>query len=315
MTKAISVVIPVYNGEAALPSLVERLETVLRDNYDRYEIILVNDFSSDASWEAIAGLCQRHSTVRGINLAKNFGQYAATVCGVVNARYDLVVTMDDDGQHRPEDIPKLQATFDEGRYDFVSAVFDGRRYGVLKAIGSEVVECLFRVLLKKPKNVRFSSFRLFGKVAKDAIVHDRSSSALIPAIALSATHRIGNTRLAYEDRLTGQSGMTLKSQAKITLDIIFYNSLIPLRAIVIASCLMMIAFFFGGVHVLVRAAMSRPDVAGWASLWVLISFSGGVGIAILGVLAEYVGRLIVETSRRPRYAIAEINESPSERKT
>src|SRR6266536_1284006 len=135
--RSISVVTPVYNGEASLGELCRRLAKVLPRVSTQHEIILVNDGSRDRSWEVISELCSHSATVRGLNLMRNYGQHNALLCGVRAARGDLIVTMDDDLQHQPEEIPRLLLRLDEG-FDVVYATPESEQHGFWRAIASRI---------------------------------------------------------------------------------------------------------------------------------------------------------------------------------
>src|SRR6266704_6957779 len=127
--RSISVVTPVYNGEASVGELCRRLAEVLPRISAEYEIILVNDGSRDRSWETISELSSRFATVRGLNLMRNYGQHNALLCGIRAAKYDVIVTMDDDLQHPPEEIPRLLAALAQG-YDVVYGTPEHEQHGV-----------------------------------------------------------------------------------------------------------------------------------------------------------------------------------------
>ena len=133
----LSVVVPVYNSEQSLPELVERLQPVLGSAAEHFELILVNDASGDRSWEVVASLAAGHPWIRGVNLTRNYGQHNALLCGIRKARYETIVTMDDDLQNPPEEIPKLLEELDRGN-DVVYGVPESERHGLFRDLASPV---------------------------------------------------------------------------------------------------------------------------------------------------------------------------------
>src|SRR6266699_2467346 len=158
--RSISVVTPVYNGEASVAELCRRLGEVLPHVATQHEIILVNDGSRDRSWEVISELSSRTPTVRGLNLMRNYGQHNALLCGIRAAKYDLVVTMDDDLQHSPEEIPRLLARLEEG-FDVVYGAPEAERNGILRAIASRITRLALRTTVGVDVARNVSAFRLF----------------------------------------------------------------------------------------------------------------------------------------------------------
>src|SRR6476469_6534908 len=156
--RSISVVTPVYNGEASIAELCRRLGEVLPRVATQYEIILVNDDSRDRSWEIISELCSRSSTVRGLNLMRNYGQHNALLCGIRAAQYDVIVTMDDDLQHPPEEIPRLLARLDEG-FDVVYGTPKAEQNGFLRAVASRITRLALSTAVGSDVGKNVSAFR------------------------------------------------------------------------------------------------------------------------------------------------------------
>jgi len=306
VVNSVSAVIPIYNSQQSLPGVVNRLQTVLASRSLDYEIVLVNDASTDDSWQIINTLHAEDSRITGINLTRNFGQYRATVCGIKNARHNVIITLDDDGQDPPEVIIQLLDMFEKASCDAIFAVPTNTYQGFIKTLGSRFVEFLFHLFLDKPTSIRMTSFRLLGPICVKAIREYQGPTALIPAIILASTQRIGNLSMNRETRKDGQSGYNLRSLVRITLDIAFYNSTLPLRIVSVAGLIVMGFCFFGGLYIFIRTIITRPSVAGWASLWVLMSFSMGMVFLLLGILSEYIGRLVVEHSRSLDTQVREI---------
>src|SRR6478752_2714625 len=169
----ISVVVPVYRSEAILPELVQRLETVLGRITSAYELVLVNDSSPDRSWDVIGQLAGRYSWIHPINLMRNYGQHNALLCGIRAAQYDVIVTMDDDLQHPPEEIPKLLAVLAQG-FDVVYGTPKEQQHGFLRVLASRITRLALSMAIgwELAKNV--SAFRVFRTRLRDAFAEYQS---------------------------------------------------------------------------------------------------------------------------------------------
>jgi glycosyltransferase involved in cell wall biosynthesis len=166
---AISVVVPVYNSEGSLGPLVERLHAVLDRVSSAHEIILVNDGSRDGSWDVIAELASSNPRIRGIDLMRNFGQHNALLCGIRAARHGLIVTIDDDLQHPPEEIPKLLAKLGEG-YDVVYGTPEHEQHGLWRDLASVITKLALRAAMGVDVAGRVSAFRVLRTRVRDAFV-------------------------------------------------------------------------------------------------------------------------------------------------
>src|SRR5881409_2849265 len=157
---SISVVTPVYNGEASVGELCRRLAEVLPRISAQHEVILINDGSRDRSWETISELCSRSPVVRGLNLMRNYGQHNALLCGIRAAKYELIVTLDDDLEHPPEEIPRLLARLDEG-FDVVYATPKSEHHGFWRAVASRITRFALRSAAGAEVAKNVSAFRAF----------------------------------------------------------------------------------------------------------------------------------------------------------
>src|SRR5213079_1455659 len=164
---SISVVSPVYNGEASIAELCRRPSEVLPRIATEYEIILVNDGSRDRSWETISELSSRFATVRGLNLMRNYGQHNALLCGIRAAKYDVIVTMDDDLQHPPEEIPRLLPRLDEG-CDVVYGAPKTEQNGIVRALASRITRLALRAAVGSEVAKNVSAFRAFPTQLREA---------------------------------------------------------------------------------------------------------------------------------------------------
>ena len=156
----LSVVVPVYNSAESLPQLVARLQPVLDQHGTAYELVLVNDGSRDTSWEVVSQLAREHPWVHGICLMRNYGQHNALLCGIRAARYDTIVTMDDDLQHPPEEIPRLLARLDEN-LDVVYGVPEQETHGLFRDLASVITKIVLQNAMGSETARHVSAFRAF----------------------------------------------------------------------------------------------------------------------------------------------------------
>ncbi|MEM4188670.1 MAG: glycosyltransferase family 2 protein, partial [Candidatus Hadarchaeum sp.] len=205
--KLISVVIPVYRGKPTVHTLVQELEEVLKSIGCHGEIILVDDASPDNAWELVKRMCQEHShLVRGIRLMRNSGQHNAIMCGLRHARGELIITMDDDGQHPPEEIPKLLKAIEETGADVVYGVPKNRNHAPWRNLGSWIVVTFYKLVFKT--RVTPSAFRIMRRQVVDAILSYDLNYTYIDGLLAWNTDRIAQIEVEHRPRKEGRSGYT-----------------------------------------------------------------------------------------------------------
>src|SRR5437879_2686305 len=196
---SLSVVVPVYNSELSLPTLIERLEAVLAAISAEHEVIFVNDASRDGSWRVIQTLCAARRWVRGIDLMRNYGQHNALLCGIRAARFDTVVTMDDDLQHPPEEIPKLLAKLAEG-FDVVYGFPGQEQHGLLRDLASVMTKLALRKSMGAETAQHLSAFRAFRTRAREAFADFHSPFVSIDVVLTWATTRFAAIQVRHYPR-------------------------------------------------------------------------------------------------------------------
>lgn len=302
----LSVVVPTYGGERTLPILVDRLRKAL--DGQSYEIVLVHDCGPDESWATISGLAKADDRIRGINLRKNFGQHNAVMAGLNYARGGVIVTMDDDLQHSPDDIAALREKLNEG-YDVCYARFTSRKHAAWKVFGSKVNDWLARALLGKPKGIYLSPYRCLSRSIRDELVKFKGPSVYIDGLIIAITDNIASVDVAHQERSKGESQYTLRKSISLLLKMATSGSIFPLR---LASLLGLLTSFVGFILALVFAIQRIEDPTlpiGWASLIVTSLFLGGVQLLALGILGEYIGGLFLRVDARPQYVVADITDA------
>lgn len=227
MEESISVVVPVYNSQNALTELYERLKRTLEKLEVEFEIILVDDNSSDCSYQKIVELNDKDNRVKGISLSQNFGQQNAIICGFNFVKNDYVITLDDDLQHQPEDLIKLYNKIKEG-YDVVYAIPQDREYSIFRKLGSKLTNFLFNLITSKSKEIRVSSYRIIEANLVKKITESKSSFVYISAILLKYTNNIGNIYVSHYDRKHGKSNYSIINLVKLFVNLYIYYGNLPI---------------------------------------------------------------------------------------
>ena len=295
----VSVVVPVYNSAGTLEVLVDRIQRAL-DGHG-HEIVLVNDGSTDASWEHVLRLASERPEVRGLDLARNFGQHNALLAGIRAARGEIVVTLDDDLQNPPEEIPRLLERLDEG-YDVVYGSPIVRRHKYWRNGGARLVRYSLRSSMGDIA-ASVSPFRALRTPLRDAFASFDGPYVSIDVLLSWATSRFSSVVVAHAERAAGPSTYSFSKLASLALTMLTGFSTRPLR---LASLLGLVSTFFGFVvlvYVIVRLIFEGNPVPGFPFLAAMIAIFSGAQLLALGIFGEYLGRIHVRTMDRPAYAI------------
>jgi glycosyltransferase involved in cell wall biosynthesis len=301
-TRRVSVVVPVFNGEATLEELATRLVRVLEPLVTDFELILVDDGSRDGSAALLAQLEQSDPRVRRIALMRNYGQHNALLCGIRAAQYELIVTLDDDLQNPPEEIPRLLATLDDG-VDVVYGAAQERHHERWRNWGSFVTRLALRSAVGAETAQWVSPYRLFRTSLRDAFSAYESSFVSIDVLLTWGTTKFGVVSVAHERRRAGRSNYTLTSLLRLALNMATGFSTLPLQ---VASVLGFAATFLGIAllaYVLIRYLLQGSPVPGFPFLASVIIIFSGTQLFALGVIGEYLARMHFRTLGRPPYAI------------
>lgn len=299
--RSVSVVTPVYNGEASVGELCRRLGEVLPRISAQHEVILVNDGSRDRSWETISELSLSTPTVRGLNLMRNYGQHNALLCGIRAAKYDVVVTMDDDLQHPPEEIPRLLARLEEG-FDVVYGAPETEQNGLLRAVASRITRLALRTTVGADVAKNVSAFRIFRTQLREAFASYQSPFVSIDVLLTWATTRFSAIRVPFQPRHAGSSNYTFTKLVRFALDMMTGFSAGPLQ---LASLIGFGCMLFGiGVLVyVVGRYFLEGSIPGFPFLASIIAIFSGAQLFALGVIGEYLARMHFRSMKRPAYVV------------
>jgi glycosyltransferase involved in cell wall biosynthesis len=298
----LSVVVPVYRSEAILPELVRRLEGALSSIASNYELVLVNDSSPDGSWQVIGQLAMERPWLRAINLMRNYGQHNALLCGIRAAQYGLIVTMDDDLQHPPEEIPKLLAVLNQG-YDVVYGRAAQEQHGLLRDLASLTTKLALQNMMGAEIARQVSAFRVFRTEVARAFRHYEGSFVSIDVLLTWGTNRFGATAVRHEPRKAGVSGYTLRKLLTHAMNMMTGFSTLPLQ---MASLVGFAFTLFGfGVlcYVLIRYLLQGAPVPGFPFLASIIALFSGAQLFALGIIGEYLARMHFRSMQKPPYVV------------
>jgi glycosyltransferase involved in cell wall biosynthesis len=300
--KSLSVVIPVYNSAAILPALLERLEDVLSDVAERFEAVLVNDGSRDQSWDTIYALAESRPWVRGINLMRNYGQHNALLCGIRAVRYEVIVTMDDDLQHPPEEISKLLDRLAEG-YDVVYGTPQQEQHGFWRDMASQVTKLALQNAMGSEIARNVSAFRAFRTRVCDAFANYQGPFVSIDVLLTWGTTRFAAVPVRHDPRRMGVSNYTFRKLVTHAFNMMTGFSVLPLQL----ASLIGFAFTLFGLGVLVyvigRYLIQGGSVPGFPFLASVIAIFSGAQLFALGIIGEYLARMYFRMMERPTYAV------------
>lgn len=312
--RSLSVVVPVYNSEESLFELTRRLRAVLRSLTAHYELILVNDGSSDKSWEEVCRVAQDQDWVTGINLMRNFGQHNALLCGIRAAHGEIIVTIDDDLQHQPEDIPKLLDKLLEG-HDVVYGTPQKEQHGFFRDVASQVTKLALQSAMGAETARSVSAFRAFRTKLRDAFADYRSPFVCVDVLLTWGTTRFSTVPVRHGPRPMGSSNYTFYKLLTHALNMMTGYSTLPLQV----ASVMGFGLTFCGVglliYVLGRYVLQGGSVPGFPFLASIIIIFSGAQLLALGVIGEYLARMHFRSMGRPDYVAREETVSPHNRHT
>jgi glycosyltransferase involved in cell wall biosynthesis len=302
MTWTVSVVVPVYNSEATLGELVERLQAALTPSVGAFEIILVNDGSLDGSWHIVDSLAARYPFVHGLNLMRNYGQHNALLAGIQRAQHEIIVTIDDDLQHPPEAVPHLLAKMGEG-YDIVYGRPAQRQHSRWRNIGSRLVKTVLGIVLGAEMASHSSAFRAFQSILRRGFENYAGPQLSIDVLLSWSAAQVTHIPIAHHPRRAGRSGYTLRKLVLLAFSMLTGYSILPLRlasSIGLTASLLGLSMF---LYVVIRRLFQSTYVPGFAFTASEIALFAGLQLFAIGIIGEYVARLHFRTMGKPPYVI------------
>jgi undecaprenyl-phosphate 4-deoxy-4-formamido-L-arabinose transferase len=306
MKRSLSIVVPVYKSGPTLEKLYDRIRNVADGMTDTWELILIDDASNDGTFSFMEKLRAKDQRVRIIRFAKNMGQPHATLCGLQRARNDIIFTLDDDLQNPPEEMPRLLEKLDEG-YDLVIGKLEAKKHSSWRNLASWLVHSLASHIAGKPKHISMSAQRCMSKRAAHSIGSYSGANPYLTALIFSSVpvDRITNLDVSHDERLGGKSTYTLAKLVKLTSFLLINHSRLPLRFVAIWGGLLSVFSLCYTALIIVKVLLFGSTAAGWASLAVLVTFLSGNIFLCIGILGEYIGRILQENAHATQFPIFE----------
>lgn len=303
----ISVVSPVYKAENTLYELIERLENELSKITENFEIILIDDFSSDNSWQIIENLAVQKGFIKGMKLSRNFGQHYAITCGLDHAKGEWVVVMDCDLQDRPEEIKNLIKKSREG-YDVVLASRVYRDDSFFKKISSKIFYRTLSYLTGSKQDETIANFGLYHNKVIKSIICMRESIRYFPTMVKWVGFKQTKIKVKHSSRLKGKSNYNFKKLLNLALNIILAFSDKPIRLTVKFGLIISLSSFAVAGYYFIKWILGEVVVLGYTSLIISIWLLSGIIISTLGIIGLYVGKIFEGVKKRPIYIIEKVTK-------
>ncbi|MBR1671590.1 MAG: glycosyltransferase family 2 protein [Fretibacterium sp.] len=307
--RKVSFVIPCYRSEQTLGAVVDEIIDAMSARRETFketlEIILIDDCSPDGTLSVIRELVRRHPFIRGVGLARNFGQHAAIMAGLAMAEGDVIVCLDDDGQSPADEVSKLLDKLDEG-YDIVFADYPEKKESPFRLWGSRVNDRMTVSLLNKPKDIALNSFVAFNRMVADELLRYKGAFPYLAGLMLRTTRNVANVTVRHRERMSGKSGYTFGKLLGLWLNGFTAFSIKPLRWAAFIGTAFAFAGFALQFYYMARKLLLPQIPEGWTSIIALMMFFNGVILIVLGLIGEYVGRIYLSVSATPQYVIREV---------
>ena len=301
----ITVAIPCYKSEKTIERVVEGAKAaILKRPGNDYRFILVNDYPSDNTFEVIRKMCAEDEKIIGVNLSKNYGQTSAKLAAIPYFDGDVLVYMDDDGQHPSDGIYLLVDKILEGN-DVVYAYFKQKKHSVFKKITSNLNSFISELNGTKPKGVHISSFLAYSKSTVEALKKYDSPFPSIGGYLNSVVNKVANVEMPHQSRLEGSSNYTLGKLIKLWLNGFTNFSLLPIRVVLFTGIIFAILGFIFGLSIVIRYLIGFRMLQGYTSTISAVMFFSGLILFSLGFIGEYVGRIYMTISKLPQYHVRE----------
>lgn len=309
----ISFVIPCYNSQNTISSVVDEIDGVmdLHKDYD-YEIVLVNDSSPDDVWSVIKTLSEKKDYIKAISFAKNFGQHSALMAGYRVAKGNIIVSADDDGQTPVNQVFRMIDVLNEGS-DVVYARYNEIKQSLVRKCGTWINGKMNEILLGKPKGLFASSYFVMRRfVARDMLKYN-NPYPYIGGLVFRTTKKIVNVDVDHREREQGQSGYSLGKLFKLWMNGFTAFSVVPLRFSSLMGVICAIFGFIFGLFTVIRKLVVPRISVGWSSTVAIMLFIGGLIMLMLGMIGEYIGRIYISINNSPQYVIRETVNIDSEK--
>ena len=305
--KKVSFVIPCYKSALTIEGVIQEIKETMASFQEKYsyEVILVNDFPEDGTFDVIREITAENENMIGVNLAKNFGQHAALMAGFHYCSGDITVCLDDDGQTPANEVGKLLDKIEEG-YDVVYAKYEHKKHSAFRNFGSKVNEIMTRFMLGKPRELYVSSYFAARKFVVDEMLRYQNSYPYVIGLVLRTTKNVTNVVVNHREREIGTSGYTFGKLLGLWLNGFTAFSIKPLRIATACGGFCAVAGFLYGIYTIIKKLVNPAVPMGWSSMMAALVFIGGMLMLMLGLIGEYLGRIYISLNNAPQYVIREV---------
>jgi len=298
-----SVVIPVYNSEKTLEELVSRIHLVFKKITPYYEVILVDDGSQDHSWNLLEKFHREDKRVKIIQLMRNYGQHAAIICGFNYCSGMFVITMDDDLQNPPEEIPKLIKAISNSDYDGILAIPIESKHSLSRRLGSYETDKFYNIIFNKPQNLKSSSFRILNKKITDHLSQNQCRYTAIGPLLFSLTLKLKNVDVLHNKRAVNKSNYDYIKLLKLAWGYIINYSILPLKFVSIVGIISSFAGFMFAIYIIFMRFYKNQVLSGWTSLIVVNLTFFGLILFVFGIIGEYLIRILNQVNNSDIYVV------------
>lgn len=308
----VSVVVPVYNSASTIDEFFRQLSTVLIEEDLDAEIIFINDGSTDTSWEVLEKLCSKNPNVVIVDMLRNRGQGVATMCGLNLASGELIATMDDDLEHRPDQLPKLIGKLrSDHSIDAVVATWPVSR-SFWRDLGSRFYALSDRLSNGTPNGFRHTAFRVMRRPVRDALINIQVDFPVVGPLLRHVAANVQNVEVENGDRFSGVSNFSLRDGVRRLSRNLRFNSTAPLRLISLIGLLISMLAIFLGLTFFARWLIIDESPDGWLSLFLAVSLFSGVILLSIGTIGLFIADILREVRAIPHTAVRRIRVSPKE---
>jgi undecaprenyl-phosphate 4-deoxy-4-formamido-L-arabinose transferase len=299
----ISIVIPVYNGALSIDRLVDELIARISPVFN-IEIVLVNDCSPDNSEEVCIGITKKHPEyVSFYSLAMNVGEHNTVMAGLNKASGDFAVIIDDDFQNQVSEVIKLIDFMINSNYDVVYTFYEEKKHSVFRNLGSQFNDKVANVMLKKPKDLYLSSFKIINRFLINEVIKYDLPYPYLDGLILRRTSNIGKIKVSHTERQLGKSNYTLRKLISLWLNMFTNFSILPLRISIILGFIFSFIGFIISIDAIIEKIFNPHLPQGYTFIVIIISFYAGIQLIAIGMVGEYLGRLFMAHNKKPQYSI------------
>lgn len=302
-----SIVIPVYNSEKTIQEVVERIEkTIIQYDNKKFEIILVNDHSSDNVLSVLKSLATHKNYITVLSLAKNSGQHNALIAGMHEAKGKYIICLDDDLQTIPEEMPKLIEKIKNEDFDVVYGKYIEKKHNLFRNFGSWLNEKMAAWLIQKPAHVHLSSYFIAKKYIIDEVIKYQGPYTYLAGLILRVTNTIANVPMDHNKRTVGKSNYSFKKLFSLWLNGFTNFSVKPLRLTALLGAVISALSFLLILYLLIQKYLLKTvTIDGWVSILGAVLLMGGIQLISVGLIGEYLGRNYLSVNQTPQYVIKE----------